>query len=564
MAYELKRVKAPKLSGFGLRAVTALMETSLTRSLLLPRLLQSAGITEFRRLRPDGPPTLYPLVEPAVAADQDADGIALTNDVAAAAAQVDSEQFRHPTVLDYARAYRDNSVSPTDVAQHVIDAIGGSNQSTPPLRAIIQCQHEDVLRQARESSERLVQRRPRSILEGVPIAIKDELDMLPYDTTVGTRFVAEHSVRRDSAVVDRLRAAEALLVGKANMYEIGIAPMGNHPIHGFTRNPYDVRHDSGGSSSGCGAAVGAGIVPLAIGADGGGSVRIPAALCGVVGLKPTFGRISTYGTASLCWSVGHPGPLGATVLDAAIGYAICAGRDSRDRLSMKQPAAHLDGFHQTDLRGVTLGVYEPWFDDADAEVAAACETAMKKLESAGAVRKQVEIKGLEESRIAHTVSILTEMAAAMDKYYDRYRTAFSHPTRINLVLAREFSNLDYVRAQRVRTAALEEWDRVFSEVDVVMTPATACTAPLLTPGSEKYGESDLYTVTSLMHYAIPGNLCGIPAVSFPAGYDRNGLPVGLQAIGRHWEGHLLLRIANAAEQVTERRRPAVCYDPLSG
>jgi Asp-tRNA(Asn)/Glu-tRNA(Gln) amidotransferase A subunit family amidase len=564
MTYQLKRVKAPKLKGLALRAFTGLMESRLSRPLLLPGLLKNSGMNEFRELQPTAVPTMYPRGAAASGAQAPIEGTALADKTAKGATQPATQCFQHPSIIDYARAYRNGAASPNAVARRIIDAVEHSNQLTPPLRAIIKSDNEDVLQQAKDSTTRIAAGTARSILEGVPVAIKDELDLLPYTTNVGTRFLGQQPATEDATAAGRLRAAGALLIGKANMYEIGIAPMGNNPINGFCRNPYHVQHDSGGSSSGCGASVGAGIVPLAIGADGGGSIRVPASLCGVVGLKATFGRISEFGAASLCWSVGHVGPLGATALDTAIGYALCAGADSRDRLTTNQPPVELNHFHKTDLSGIKLGVYEPWFQDADPDVVKQCEATMQVLENAGAVRKSVDIPGLEESRLAHAVTILTEMAAAMEPFYDKHRTDFAHPTRINLVLAREFTNIDYIKAQRIRTEALAVWDRILSEVDVVMTPSVACTVPKLAPGSESYGESDLFTVTSLMHYVIPGNFCGLPAISFPAGYDQRGLPVGIQAIGRHWDEQLLLQIANTVEQFTERRQPSVCYNPLTG
>jgi len=562
MTYDLKRVKAPKLKGLPLKAFTALMEGRLTRPLLLPGLLKNSGMNEFRRLQPSAVPTMYPLINGRSDAPEK-DAVAVAHQLADRAGREDSAQHIQPSIADYAAAYTRQSVSPVDVAERVIQAIDASNQLTPPLRGMIKCDHDDVRLQARESAERISKGNSRSVLEGVPVAIKDELDMLPYTTNVGTRFMGKTAAAEDSAAAQKLRAAGALMVGKANMYEIGIAPMGNNPINGFCRNPYDTAHDSGGSSSGCGSSVGAGIVPLAIGADGGGSIRVPAALCGVTGLKATFGRISEHGAASLCWSVGHVGPLGATAVDTAIGYVLCAGKDPKDRFTLTQPPVQLDQIYNTNLTGLKLGIYEPWFNDADPEVVAACESTMQKLEKAGAQRCKVEIKGLEESRLAHAVTILTEMATAMNQFYDAHRTDFAHPTRINLVLAREFTNIDYISAQRIRTDAIAEWKRVLSKVDAVMTPTTACTAPPLAPGSEHSGESDLYTVTSLMHYIIPGNFCGNPAISFPAGYGQNDLPIGMQAIGRHWDEELLLRLAYTAEQSTERRRPAVSFDPLN-
>ncbi|MFK7850602.1 MAG: amidase [Akkermansiaceae bacterium] len=488
-----------------------------------------------------------------------------TDAVAALAAEVPistSSGFSHSSTTDYARAYRSGSMSPVDVAERIIDAIGVSNKTDPPLRAIIKYEPEDIRRQARESAEFLAGGRPRSILEGVPVAIKDELDMLPYSTHVGTSFLGEETASEEATVVSRLRAAGALLVGKTNMYEIGISPTGNNPIHGFCRNPYDLNHDAGGSSGGSAASVSSGIVPLAIGADGGGSIRVPSAHCGVVGLKPTFGRVSEFGAAPLCWSVAHIGPIGATALDTAIGYAICAGKDPKDSMSLGQPSVRSSDFHNLDLRGITLGIYPAWFEDASSEITEQCKETLEVLKTAGAVIREITIEGLEETRVAHAITTLTEMATAMEPHYAEHRKSFAHPTRISLAIARSFTSRDYVLAQRVRTESMREWDRVLSEVDAVITPTTACVAPYLDPSTRGYGESDMETMTELMRFVVSANFCGLPAISFPAGYNSKGLPVGIQAIGRHWEEHLLLRLANVAEQKADRNKPKSYHEIL--
>lgn len=564
MAYDLSAVRATKLRGFGLRLITAMMESAFFRPILLPSLLRNTGITAFRKRTPQAAPTTYPLVasrEALVAPPQQA-GADAVEAVACGAAKAAPSGFRFASITDYARAYREQGVSPEQLGRKIIDAVEASNRAHPPLRGIIKCDAEDIQAQAAESAARLAQGRARSILEGVPVAIKDELDMPPYTTQVGTRFLGQEVPARDATPVARLRAAGALLIGKANMFEIGISPTGNNPIHGFARNPYDVDHDAGGSSGGCGVAVASGLVPLALGADGGGSIRIPAAHCGIVGLKPTFGRISEVGAAPLCWSVAHVGPLGATALDTAIGYGICSGRDPQDPMTLGQPAVHLQDFHRRGLTGITLGIYRPWFEDAAPEIVQCCQETLQVLEKAGAVVREISIAGLEATRVSHVITILTEMAAAMEPYYEAHRKDFGHATRLNLALARQFTNLDYVRAQRIRTESLREWDRVLGEVDAVMTPTTACPSPFLDPSTVPYGESDLSTLAELMRFVVCANFCGLPAISFPAGYAGSGLPIGIQAIGRHWEEHLLLRLANVADQHLERKKPAVHYEIL--
>ena len=566
MAYELKPVRAPKLRGLGLRIFTALVECACFRPLVLPSVFKNIGVVAFREHISEAAPTGFPLVQPREHAFRSAPqctGAETAEAVAVAETASSTKRFRHASITDYARAYRSQDASPEEIGRRIIAAIESSNSADSPLRAIIKSEAEDIMRQAAESAERLALGKPRSILEGVPVAIKDELDMPPYTTHVGTSFLGKEIAHEDATVVGRLRAAGAILIGKTNMFEIGISPTGNNPIHGFARNPYNPGHDAGGSSGGSAASVGCGIVPLAIGADGGGSIRVPAAHCGVVGLKPTFGRVSEFGAAPLCWSVAHIGPIGATALDTAIGYALTSGKDPKDPITFGQPPVHLQDFHNLDLSGITLGIYPAWLEDASPEIVQHCRETLRVLEAAGAVIKEVSIAGLDETRVGHAITILTEMATAMEPHYAEHRKDFGHATRINLALGRKFTGRDYLLAQRVRTESMREWDRVLSEVDVVITPTTACTSPYLDPRTIGLGESDMGMLTELMRFVVCANFTGLPAISFPAGYANDGLPIGIQAIGRHWEEHLLLRLANVAEQKLERKKPATHFDILS-
>src|SRR5690606_12781061 len=253
-----------------------------------------------------------------------------------------------------------------------------------PLRAFRATMRDDIMSQAAASATRLRAGTPRSLLEGVPVAVKDEVDQVPYGTTVGTSFMGKTPATEDATIVARLRAAGALLIGKANMHEIGINPDGFNGHYGIIRNPYSLDCHAGGSSNGSAAAVAAGFCPVAIGADGGGSIRIPAALTGLVGLKATFGRISEHGAAPLTWTMGHLGPIAATVSDAALVYACIAGPDPRDPNSLHQPAVSLEGWNSTDLRGLRLGIFRPWFEHAEAAIVEDCERVVEQLVGMGA------------------------------------------------------------------------------------------------------------------------------------------------------------------------------------
>ena len=316
----------------------------------------------------------------------------------------DSEdEFRHWTIQDYLHYYQTQQLTPYQVALAIIKAVKHSNNksttsTSPPLNAIVAMNEEDILEQARQSTKRYnnainnttkqKEELPR-LLEGVPVVIKDEVGLKNYPTTQGTTFLAsiDGISTKDCLVVQKLKHAGALIVGKSNMHEMGIGTTGfNWSDFGTARNPYNVHHYTGGSSSGSAAAVAAGFVPLAVGLDGGGSIRIPSSLCGVVGLKPTFSRGDM--DMELCPTLGHIGPIGASVLDVAIGYAVMAGPflddDSNNSTNKKSPPVHLATFYNNqNLSDVKIGIYEEYFNDADAEIVETCWKVVKHLESLG-------------------------------------------------------------------------------------------------------------------------------------------------------------------------------------
>jgi Asp-tRNA(Asn)/Glu-tRNA(Gln) amidotransferase A subunit family amidase len=563
MSYDLKAVKAPRLAGVGLRIFAGLLERALPRALILPKLLKDAGIAEFRADNPPEAPTLLPLVIPEdrilaehpLPVERQA---ALVHELPRAAGAVP-----FATVRDYHEAYRKLSVTPTRVAERLIQAIADSNGGKQPLRSIIASHSDEMLKLAALSTARWRAGEPLGPFDGIPVAIKDELDQAGYPTTVGTAFLGQEPATADATPVHRLREQGALLIGKANMHEIGIAVTGNNPHHGVARNPYNLDHYTGGSSSGSGAAVAAGLCPVALGADGGGSIRIPAAFCGVYGLKPTFGRVSEHGAAPIDWSVAHVGPLAATVADLVLGYLAVAGPDELDPISQHQPPINIEEFREQGVRGLTFGIYEPWFRHAHPEIVAACDAQVRRFEKAGARIRKIELPRLNSLRVAHVVSIASEMAMAMEEYYDVHRTDFGCDVRINLALARSFTSRDYVRAQRIRTRAMADFAHAFYEVDAILTPTTGITAPRILPDALRYGESDLEKLTETMRFVVPSNMTGNPAISFPIGYDRAGLPIGMQAIGRHWQESRLFQIAFAAESELERRKPEAFFPILA-
>ena len=347
------------------------------------------------------------------------------------------------------------------------------------------------------------------------------------------------------------------------MHEIGIGVTGLNLHHGTPRNPYNPNHHTGGSSSGSAAAVAAGFCPVAISADGGGSIRIPSSFCGLVGLKPTFGRVSEFGAAPLCWSVAHLGAITASTTDAALAYAVLSGPDPQDPLSLHQPTPTLSGWADLDLSKLTLGIYPPWFRHADEETVFACEALLKQFERMGAKVREITLANLEAGRIAHSITIAGEMVQALEEAYRNHHRKFGPDVRINLALARQFTARDYIKAQQVRTGMMNSFNRALEAVDAILTPSTGVPAPAIAKSALVSGESDLTTLIEIMRFATPANLTGLPAISFPAGYTATGLPVGMQAVSRAWQEPMLLRLALAAEQVVERKPPQVHFEILN-
>ncbi|AUX44947.1 amidase [Sorangium cellulosum] len=559
MPYDLKTAAAPRLAGRALQALAAALDNPAAGALLLQKLHRDVGVLAMRRAELPEPPSVCPVLpRPSSMFATEAAAIDLQ---AIAAGAPPANGFAFETAADITRAYTSGRTTPEEVAERAIEAMERADRSDPPLRAFIASRAGEIRAQARASGERRRAGAALGPLDGVPVAIKDEIDVAGYPTTAGTRFLRAVA-REDATVVARLRAAGAVILGKTNMHEIGIDTTGFNPHHGTPRNPYAPGHYPGGSSSGSAAAVAAGICPVALGADGGGSIRIPAALCGVAGLKPTWSRVSEHGVAPLCYSVGHVGPIGASVRDVALAYAAIAGPDLRDPGSLLQPPPSLARLGDADLTGVRLGVYTAWMDDASPAVAAACRAAVAALAARGGEVVEVEVPELDRARVAHAVTILSEMASFAEPHDAEHRRSYGLGVRVNLAIGRSLTSRDYVAAQKVRTRALASFRRIFQRIDALVTPACATTAPAIAGDVMPSGESDLEVTSALMRYAFPANLTGYPAISVPAGYDPRALPIGVQLMGRPWEEGLLLRLAEVVERGVTRRRPEMVFNLL--
>ncbi len=557
MAYRRDPVKAPVVSGLPLRMFARFVEGGISGP-LRSQLLAEIGIAKLRKQHVDAPALSARLPHPKKARKLSKDPVG--DAVGLPRPKVDG--FRFHSVADYQAAYASGDKTPVDVARKALAATDESERGSRPMRIFIAQYRTDLMAQAEESAARWEAGEPLGPFDGVPVAVKDEVDQVPYPTTGGTRFFGQVPAETDSSTVARLRAAGALLIGKTNMHEIGIGVTGINPHHGACRNPYDIGRVTGGSSSGPAAAVAAGLGPVSLGADGGGSIRIPAGLCGLVGLKPTWGRVSEHGAVPLCWNVAHIGPIGANARDVAAMYAILSGRDEADESTWDQPTPHLKQLAKAGLKGIRLGICRPWFEDAEREVVGACQGLIDALVEAGAEVVEFEPPNIELIRAAHMAVITSEMLAANRHHLRNHRLDFGLDTRVNLALAGQMTNADYVHAMRYRHATTVEWLRLMHGIDAVVTPTTGRTASPIPEHALPEGESNLPVLDQIMRFAAISNLNGFPAIAIPAGYDADGLPISCQFMGRPWEEDLLLRIAHLCDGLVERKKPTRYWDLL--
>ncbi|KAJ4843118.1 hypothetical protein Tsubulata_002902 [Turnera subulata] len=584
--YEVEVVKAPHLTGLAFKLFVKILETPLVGPLIMSNLKKQNGMTQLLRnsVIPEGPmfkPQYLPQEPEPCVVVVDEDGkpedrveVALNCLPQYDPASYNSDlasSFRYWKIRDYAHAYRSKLVTPSLVAEHVISAIKEFGKKQPPMPLLITFDEEEVRKQAAASAQRFEQGNPISILDGIFMAIKDDIDCYPHPSKGGTTWMHEvRPVEEDGASVSRLRSCGVILVGKANMHELGMGTTGNNPNYGTTRNPHAVERYTGGSSSGPAAIVASGICSAALGTDGGGSVRIPSSLCGVVGLKTTHGRTSMEG--SLCdGTVEIIGPIASSVEDIMLVYAAILGSSPTDRISLNPSPPclpNLASFESTNVLGsLRLGKYTEWFNDVHStDVSDKCEDILNLLsKSHGCEIVEIVIPELQAVQSAHVVAIGSEALCSLSPYIEEGKGArLTYDTRTSVALFKSFSAADYVAAQCLRRRLMYFHMEIFKKVDVIVTPTTGMTAPIIPPNALKHGETDMQVTAYLMRFVTTANLLGFPAISVPVGYDKQGLPIGLQIIGRPWGEATILRLASAVEELCakSRKQPASYYDVL--
>ena len=430
----------------------------------------------------------------------------------------------------------------------------------PEVNAYITVAPEAALAEARSRDAELAAGQRRGPLHGVPLALKDLFDTKGMRTTAGSRILRDRVPDRDATTVAKLRAAGAVIIGKTNLNEFAAGGTTENLTFGDTLNPWDRSRIPGGSSGGSGTAVAAGLCAAATGTDTGGSIRIPSALCGVVGLKPTFGRISCHGIFPLSMEQDHPGPMTRTVRDAALLLEVMSGWDRADPRTVRRPVQRYTQRLSKDVRGLRIGVDEGYINEGvTPEVRGAFDRAVDVLLDLGARLVEVEVPDVSEAREASLVIWRTEGALQHEEWLETRPEDYNPGVRERFEKGLEISGIDYARAQKTRRSVTRAFEMIFDEVDVLATPTCGIPAPRAGQDVVDAAGEDLNVLTALARFTRVFNLTGLPAITVPCGFSDDGLPIGLQFVGAALDETTILRAAYAYESATtwSRRKPPV-------
>jgi aspartyl-tRNA(Asn)/glutamyl-tRNA(Gln) amidotransferase subunit A len=455
------------------------------------------------------------------------------------------------TIEELAPLLAKKKISPVELAQLYLSRIERLN---PQLNAFLTVMAEQALAEARLAERELLRGRRRGPLHGIPVALKDNIWTLGVRTTAGSAILRDFVPTADATVVGRLRRAGAVLLGKTNLHEFAYGATNENPHFGSTHNPWASARMTGGSSGGSAAAVSAGLCAAAIGSDTGGSIRVPAAFCGIVGLKPTFGRVSVYGVVPLAATFDHVGPLARSAADAALVLGAISGRDPLDPTSVSRPVEDFFAEVKARRRKLRLGwPKEHMWERIHPDVQRLVEAAAKKLVRGGGSIEVISLPTLPEAVEAANAMSIAEARAFHEEagYFPAHADEYGEDVRKRLELADGVRAADYLKGREIIRRAKAEFASALERVDAIVSPTVPMVAPVIGSQSVRVGGAEEPMRTAQLRLTRPGNLTGLPAVSVPCGFTSEGLPVGMQLIGRAFEEGALLGIARRYEQETD-------------
>ena len=447
------------------------------------------------------------------------------------------------SILEIAEKLKKREVSPVELTRECLERIEKLNST---LNAFITITAESAMREAHEVEEEIQRGQWRGPLHGIPLALKDIIDTAGVRTTAASALFKDRIPTEDAVVVRRLKDAGAVLLGKQNLHEFAYGGSSMVSYYGEVHNPWNPAYIAGGSSGASAAAVAAGLCYGAIGTDTAGSIREPAAFCGVVGLKPTYGRVSGRGVIPLSWSLDHVGPIAATVSDTAVILQAIAGFDAGDIASSDKPVADYVGILGKRLNPLRVGVPRAYFfESLDPEIESAVNQALSVLTTLGCDIREVELNVSTDRTVQSA-----ESYAFHEGYVARTPDLYQPETLRRIRTGADISAGDYIQRRRELDTTRREIAKVFQSVDVFVTPTTPVSAPTIAKLKENLDQLRPAEIL-LLRNTRPVNVWGLPAISVLCGFTSGGLPIGLQIVGPHWGEALILQLAHGYEQATD-------------
>ena len=448
-------------------------------------------------------------------------------------------------VSELAPLLKEKSVSPVELAKAVLDYAEAGQKD---INAFISFTRDKAEAAAKLAEQEIVNGNYRGMYHGLPIALKDNIYIKDETTTVGSKIHRNFKPECNATVVDKLAEAGGIFTGKLNMHEYAYGITNNNPHYGASRNPWNTDKITGGSSGGSGAAVAADLTMASLGTDTSGSIRIPAALCGIVGLKPTFGRVSTYGTFPLAPSQDHIGPMTKSVKDAAGLLQTIAGQDNKDPMTLNAPPENYLDHLTGEVSGLVIGIDEKYFfENVDDDIEEAVRDNIRFLEMNGAKVELIDIPSLHGTEELDQLTVFSEASAI---HWDEF---IKNPEAFGIDMATVFQNIkvpsaiDYIKAQEAKRKIKSDMLQVFEKVDVLISPTLPFIAPDIGSNFVDINGKKEELIKSALHFMRPASLTGLPALSVPCGF-KDGLPLGLQIIGPPLSEAKLLDVGYMVEQ----------------
>lgn len=439
---------------------------------------------------------------------------------------------------------RKREISPVELTQSILNQIKAHNET---LNAYISVSNDDAIKKAKEAEKEILQGAYRGPLHGIPMGMKDNIYTKNQTTTMGSRIHKDFVPHYDATVIKRLKEAGVTFTGKLNLHEYALGITTNNPFFGPTRNPWDTEKIPGGSSGGGASAVASGMSVATLGTDTSGSIRIPASICGIVGLKPTYGRVSKYGVFPEAWTLDHVGPMTQTVYDAAELLRVISGFDENDPTSVNIPVKNYAEYLKEDIAGIVIGVEEEYFfKDIDHQIHQMVCEGIKKLEEMGATVKPIKISSLRDAEYALKMTDISETSTVHHYNLVKRHEDYGEDVRVLLELGEIPSAIDYLQAQQVRRRIKLEFEKIFKEVDVLIAPTLPAMPPKIGDTFIDINGKKVNLDDGFMRLIGPANLCGLPSLTLPCGL-KGGLPVGMQIIGPAFQEEKVLTIGYAVE-----------------